>query len=91
MKIAKENIIFALSVKIAIMIITLIGISNMWLAVFADVGVAVLAILNSMRTLLVKKNAKYEQTFTIGEGWFLQKEELKSLPLGGKVPSLRGG
>ncbi len=49
--IAKTNIAFALSVKIAIMILGAFGIANMWLAVFADVGVAVLAILNSMRTL----------------------------------------
>ncbi|MBQ8380973.1 MAG: cadmium-translocating P-type ATPase [Clostridia bacterium] len=50
--IAKQNIVFALGVKIAIMILGAFGIANMWLAVFADVGVAVLAILNSMRTLV---------------------------------------
>ena len=50
-RISKENIVFALGVKLAVMILGAIGIANMWLAVFADVGVAALAILNSMRTL----------------------------------------
>ena len=51
--IAKQNIVFALSVKGAILILGALGIANMWLAVFADVGVAVIAILNSMRSLHV--------------------------------------
>ena len=51
MRIVKENIVFALAVKLAILILGALGIANMWLAVFADVGVAVIAILNSMRTL----------------------------------------
>ena len=55
--IAKENIVFALGVKIAIMVLGAFGIANMWLAVFADVGVAVLAILNAMRTLISRKRA----------------------------------
>ena len=46
-----QNIVFALGVKGLILILGLFGIANMWLAVFADVGVAVLAILNSMRAL----------------------------------------
>ena len=50
--IAKFNIIFALTVKITIMLLGAFNIADMWLAVFADVGVAVLAILNSMRTLI---------------------------------------
>lgn len=50
--IAKFNIAFALGVKILIMILGAFNIADMWLAVFADVGVAVLAILNSMRTLI---------------------------------------
>ena len=49
--IAKQNIVFALSVKGAILLLGALGFANMWLAVFADVGVAVLAILNSMRAL----------------------------------------
>ena len=51
MRIVRQNIVFALAVKFAILILGALGIANMWLAVFADVGVAVLAILNSMRTL----------------------------------------
>lgn len=50
-RIATENIVFALGVKAAVMVLGALGFANMWLAVFADVGVAALAILNSMRTL----------------------------------------
>ena len=57
-RIAKENIAFALGVKIAILVLSAVGIANMWLAVFADVGVAVLAILNSMRNLLISRSEK---------------------------------
>ena len=49
--IVKQNIVFALSVKFIILILGALGIANMWLAVFGDVGVSVIAILNSMRTL----------------------------------------
>ncbi len=52
--IATANIILALGVKFAVLVLGAIGIANMWLAVFADVGVAVLAILNSMRALNTK-------------------------------------
>ncbi len=52
LRIAKENIVFALAVKAAVMLLSALGFANMWLAVIADVGVAVLAILNSMRTLI---------------------------------------
>ncbi|MBR2466105.1 MAG: cadmium-translocating P-type ATPase [Clostridia bacterium] len=55
LRIAKENIIFALGVKAAVMVLSVLGFANMWLAVIADVGVAVLAILNSMRTLIKKR------------------------------------
>lgn len=51
MMIVKENIVFALGVKAAVLVLGALGIANMWAAVFADVGVAVIAILNSMRTL----------------------------------------
>lgn len=54
LKIVRENIVFALAVKALVLILGAIGIANMWQAVFADVGVAVIAILNSMRTLRVK-------------------------------------
>ena len=50
-RIVKENIVFALGVKILILVLGALGIASMWLAVFGDVGVAVIAILNSMRTL----------------------------------------
>ncbi|MBE6645915.1 MAG: cadmium-translocating P-type ATPase [Ruminococcaceae bacterium] len=50
-RIAKQNIIFALGIKALILVMGAFGFANMWLAVFADVGVAALAILNSMRTL----------------------------------------
>ena len=49
MSIVMQNIIFALLVKGIIMILGIFGIANMWLAVFADVGVSVIAILNAMR------------------------------------------
>ena len=49
--IVKQNIVFAIGIKVAILVLAAIGIANMWLAVFADVGVAALAILNAMRTL----------------------------------------
>ncbi len=49
--IVKQNIVFALGVKTIVLVLGAIGVANMWEAVFADVGVAVLAILNSMRTL----------------------------------------
>ncbi len=55
LRIAKENIVFALGIKFLIMILGALGYANMWLAVFADVGVAVIAILNSMRALRLKK------------------------------------
>ncbi|MGM9606781.1 MAG: heavy metal translocating P-type ATPase [Oscillospiraceae bacterium] len=53
--IVKQNIVFALGVKALVLILGAVGIATMWLAVFADVGVAVLAILNAMRALNVKK------------------------------------
>ena len=57
--VAKENIVFALGVKLVIMLCAIFGVANMWLAVMADVGVSVLAILNSMRTLLAgRRNSK---------------------------------
>lgn len=55
MRIVYENIVFALGVKAAILILSAFGITGMWLAIFADVGVAVLAILNAMRMLRANK------------------------------------
>lgn len=51
MRIVRENIIFTLSIKFIVLILGALGIANMWLAVFADVGLMVIAILNSIRTL----------------------------------------
>lgn len=51
MRIVHENIVFALGIKMLILILGALGLAGMWLAVFADVGVSVLAILNAMRTL----------------------------------------
>ena len=51
MMIARQNIAFALGVKLAVMLLGALGIANMWIAVFADVGVAMLAILNAMRAM----------------------------------------
>lgn len=56
--IVMQNIIFALAVKAATLVLAACGIANMWLAVFADVGVAVLAILNAMRCLRVRNKAE---------------------------------
>ncbi|HIT37944.1 MAG TPA: cadmium-translocating P-type ATPase [Candidatus Onthousia faecipullorum] len=56
MQIVKENIIFAITVKILVLILSAIGIATMWAAVFADVGVSVIAIINALRILRVKKD-----------------------------------
>jgi len=50
-KIVKSNIIFAIGVKLMILILASLGITNMWAAVFADVGVAFIAILNALRAM----------------------------------------
>lgn len=54
LSISKQNIVFAISVKVLAMILAAFDVAGMWMAVFADVGVAVIAILNSMRTLRTK-------------------------------------
>lgn len=54
MRIVWENIIFALGVKLVILVLSALGIANMWLAVFGDVGVLILAILNAVRCMRVK-------------------------------------
>ena len=51
MRIARQNIAFALAVKLAVMFLGILGFANMWLAVFADVGVAMLCILNALRAM----------------------------------------
>ncbi len=55
MKIVKENIIFAITVKIVVLLLSALGFATMWAAVFADVGVSVIAILNALRILRIKK------------------------------------
>ena len=55
MRIVKENIIFAIGIKIAVLILSAFGLSTMWEAVFADVGVSIIAIINALRALNTKK------------------------------------
>lgn len=55
MKIVYQNIVFAILVKLIVLILGALGLANMWLAIFADVGVACLCILNAMRTLYIRK------------------------------------
>jgi Cd2+/Zn2+-exporting ATPase len=52
--IARQNVTIALAIKGMILILGAIGLANMWAAVFADVGVTIIAIINAMRTLLIK-------------------------------------
>ena len=54
MRIVRQNIVFAIAVKIGILILSAFGFTNMWAAVFADVGVSVLAIINALRILRIK-------------------------------------
>lgn len=54
-RIAKENTVFAIAIKAAVLVLSASGVASMWMAVFADVGVAVIAILNAMRTLRTNK------------------------------------
>ena len=54
MRIVKQNIVFAIAVKIGVLILSAFGVSSMWEAVFADVGVSVLAIVNALRVLRIK-------------------------------------
>lgn len=55
MKIVKENIVLAITIKILVLILSALGIVTMWAAVFADVGVSILAILNALRLLTIKQ------------------------------------
>ena len=57
-QIARQNVAFSLAVKAAVLVLGAIGLANMWVAVFADVGVMVLAILNSLRMLALPKKEK---------------------------------
>ena len=55
MRIVRQNIVFAIAVKIGVLILSAFGFASMWAAVFADVGVSVLAIINALRILRIKK------------------------------------
>ena len=55
MRIVYQNIVFAIGVKLLCLLLGAIGVANMWLAIFADVGVMVLAVLNAIRALFVEK------------------------------------
>ena len=54
MRIVYENIVFALAVKLTCLVLGALGITNMWMAIFADVGVMVIAVLNAVRALRTK-------------------------------------
>ena len=56
MRIVWQNIVFAIGVKVIILALAAVGVANMWLAVFGDVGVAIIAILNAMRCMRVKRD-----------------------------------
>ncbi len=60
MRIVKENIIFAIMVKMLVLVLSALGISTMWEAVFADVGVSVIAIINALRVLRIKNKCKID-------------------------------
>ena len=51
MAIVRQNIIFALAIKAAVLLLSAVGLANMWIAIFADVGVTIIAILNAMRAM----------------------------------------
>ena len=55
MRIVHQNIVFSLLVKLAVLVLGALGLANMWFAVFGDVGVMILAILNAMRALHIQK------------------------------------
>ena len=50
-----QNIVFAIGIKLACLLLVALGLANMWLAIFADVGVMILAVLNAIRAMFVKK------------------------------------
>ena len=52
--IARQNVWFAIGVKLSVLVLAALGLATMWMAVFADVGVTVLAVLNAMRTIAIK-------------------------------------
>lgn len=71
MRIVKENIIFAIFVKVLVLVLSALGVATMWEAVFADVGVSIIAIINALRALRVKKylNKRRKRTFVYNKHW----------------------
>ena len=55
MGIVRQNIVFALAVKLICLVLGALGMTNLWIAIFADVGVMVLAVLNAIRAMMVKR------------------------------------
>ena len=55
MRIVYENICFSIGIKMSVLLLSAFGLANMWMAIFADVGVMVLAVLNAIRALFVKR------------------------------------
>lgn len=55
LRIVKENIVFALAIKLVCLVLGALGIANMWIAIFADVGVMVIAVVNATRALRLNK------------------------------------
>ena len=67
--IARQNVVFAIAVKLLVLILAALGLATMWMAVFADVGVTVLAVINAMRTLGFKHfHLSLHELFEAGEG-----------------------
>lgn len=60
--IARQNVWFAIGVKVLVLLLAAVGLATMWMAVFADVGVMVLAVLNAMRTLRLSSDSGYAQS-----------------------------
>jgi Cd2+/Zn2+-exporting ATPase len=63
--IARQNVCFAIGVKVAVLLLAAFGLATMWMAVFADVGVTVLAVLNAMRALRTEKVLQKVGSFEI--------------------------
>lgn len=55
MSIVHQNIYFAIGIKVIVLILGALGLANMWMAIFADTGVLIMAVMNAMRALFVKK------------------------------------
>ena len=66
--IVRQNIVFSLVVKIGCLLLTALGYTNMWWAIFADVGVMVLAVLNAMRCLNIKHLCPKSTVLSPGDG-----------------------